>query len=166
MRARPLMFTLFRANLFRWNLFTFGLFKQKTFEAVNMQMFVKMPSGKTLTLDVKSSVPIAYVKAKIQEVEGIPMREQRLTYNDKDLKDMRTLGESNVVSEATPSVMLRIAGGAGKRDKVVNEPSRTMRRRWRAPRGALTPLLTSTFLMTLVWLLLKVRHILNGQRRQ
>ena len=86
-----------------------------------MQIFVKVPSGKTHTLDVKSSVSIAYVKAKIQELEGIPMREQRLTYNDKDLKDMRTLDESDVMNEATLHLMLRIVGGAGKKDTVVKK---------------------------------------------
>ena len=86
-----------------------------------MQIFVKVPSGKTHTLDVKSSVSIAYVKAKIQELEGIPMREQRLTYNDKDLKDMRTLDESDVMNEDTLHLMLRIVGGAGKKDTVVKK---------------------------------------------
>ncbi|CAH1427196.1 unnamed protein product [Lactuca virosa] len=50
-----------------------------------MQIFVRTPMGKTLPLEVKSSVTIGEVKANIQDIEGIPSNHQVLVIAEKNL---------------------------------------------------------------------------------
>ena len=48
-----------------------------------MQIFVKLQTGKTVTLDVEISDYIKYVKAKIQDKEGICPAKMRLLLSGK-----------------------------------------------------------------------------------
>ena len=72
-----------------------------------MQLFVKNPIGKTITLEVMASHTIENVKAKIQDKEGIPQDQQVLVYSGKEVEDERTLRECNIRKEATLSLVLR-----------------------------------------------------------
>ena len=81
-----------------------------------IQVFVKLTTGRTITLDVEASDTISNPKKIIKNKEGIPKVQQRLIFMDQQLEDSSTLSDYNIPNEA----MLQLAGrlrGGGKRAK-------------------------------------------------
>ena len=77
-----------------------------------MQIFVKTLTGKTITLEnVKKDDSIDAVKAVIQEHDGTPMAAMILTYEGHLLEAGRTVGDYDIIEDATLHVSLRLRGG-------------------------------------------------------
>ena len=76
---------------------------------VEVQIFVKLLTGKTITLETAKSFTMYDLKAEIHDKVGIPPNKQRLIFNGKVLEDGRALAEYNIY--AALHLVLRELGG-------------------------------------------------------
>ena len=76
-----------------------------------MTIFVKIRTGKTITLKVYAGDTIEIVKAKFQDEEGIPPEQQQLRFAGQELEYGRTLSDYNIHKEATLEIVYRLPGG-------------------------------------------------------
>ena len=76
-----------------------------------MQIFVKLLTGKTATLEAKPDISINEIKLLIEEKTGIPSNLQRLIFSGKQLEDGRNCIEYNIKRECTLHLVLRLRGG-------------------------------------------------------
>ena len=80
----------------------------------SFQIFVKMNSGKNITLNVIPSESIGFIKSKIENVETIPSQQQQLVFAGKLLDDERTLSDYNIQKDSTLNLTMKLRGGGYK----------------------------------------------------
>lgn len=78
-----------------------------------MQIFVRVPSGRTITLDVEREDSVSFLRNKIEAKEGLLSDLQRLVFAGRQLEDTQTLAEASIGKEDTVHAVLRLLGGRG-----------------------------------------------------
>ena len=76
-----------------------------------LQLFVKILTGKTITLEVHSEMDISSVKELIQDKEGVPPDQQRLIFDRKELEGHRTVSDYKIPAEYTLHLVSCLRGG-------------------------------------------------------
>ena len=81
------------------------------------EIFVKTPEGKTITLIVEADTTIDTLKAIIKNTEGIPNKQQRLIFRDRQLEDGHTISDYDIQKESVLDFVLTLRGGMPKRGR-------------------------------------------------
>ena len=89
-------------------LFDYNIQNESTLQLLlhlRYHIFVKIPTGKTITLDVEASNIIDEVRSKVQDKEGIPLYQQHLVFAGRRLH-FRTLSHYNIQMQSTLHLVL------------------------------------------------------------
>lgn len=78
---------------------------------LQVQFFVETLSGKSLCIRMDSDSTIEDLKRKIQDLEKVRPREQRLIYQGKQLEEGNTLNDYKVSNDSKIRLVLRLLGG-------------------------------------------------------
>ena len=76
-----------------------------------MQILVRSMTGKTIPIELESYDTIGYLKAMIEDKEGIPADEQLIVLNDNELQDDCFLEDYEIQHESTVYLILLLRGG-------------------------------------------------------
>ena len=76
-----------------------------------MRIYLKTLTGKVYDFEVDPNETINDLKPKIQEKLGIPLNQQRLLYDGKQLEEDKTFIFYNIPNDSTIHMVLRLRGG-------------------------------------------------------
>ncbi|XP_019867524.1 NEDD8-like [Aethina tumida] len=76
-----------------------------------MNLKVVTLSGNEATIDVEPSDKIVVIKEKLEEIEGLPLQQQRLIYQGKQLQDDRTVSSYKLKIGSTLHLVIALRGG-------------------------------------------------------
>lgn len=86
--------------------------KRKAKDKAGFQIFVKNIDGKTYTIDqVRRELSVEELKVKIEDKVGLPVGEQRLIHQGKQLEDDKLLRDYKIEKESSIHLLLRLKGG-------------------------------------------------------
>ncbi|XP_064518845.1 AN1-type zinc finger protein 4 isoform X2 [Pseudopipra pipra] len=92
-----------------------------------MELFIETLTGTCFELRVSPFETVISVKAKIQRLEGIPVSQQHLIWNNTELKDDYCLNDYNISEGCTLKLVLAMRGGPVNTRRVpVKDPIREM----------------------------------------
>ena len=77
-------------------------------EPPSIRLYVRNLSCKTTEVNICPLQTIENIKKIITEEEGIPVQQQRLIFNGKQLDDKKMIGEYGIMSESTIHLVLRL----------------------------------------------------------
>ena len=77
----------------------------------SFDIYIKTLTGKTWTVEVSEGDTAGDVKEKIEDIEGIPLNQQRLIFAGKQLEDNRTFSDYNIRNNSTIHMVMRLSGG-------------------------------------------------------
>ncbi|KFP83741.1 AN1-type zinc finger protein 4 [Acanthisitta chloris] len=92
-----------------------------------MELFIETLTGTCFELRVSPFETVIFVKAKIQRLEGIPVSQQHLIWNNTELKDDYCLNDYSISEGCTLKLVLAMRGGPINTRRVpVEDPIREM----------------------------------------
>ena len=80
-------------------------------EPVPIQVFLKNEKGMTSPYEIAPGETVQELKRKVHSKEGVPVDQQRLIHEGKQMDDGRKLDDYNVRSGSTIHLTLRLRGG-------------------------------------------------------
>ena len=75
--------------------------KREASSSKSIQIFIRTPTGKTITLDVETCTTVNVLKHAIQRKVGSPVDAQRVMFGGRQLEDDRPLSYYDILDDAT-----------------------------------------------------------------
>ena len=77
-----------------------------------MQIFVRLPGGKIITIDLTPGMTVHDVKKSVETEEGISIGQQSLILNGQKLDNDRTTDDCGIKNESTLYLIINKAGAS------------------------------------------------------